>query len=236
MTAIKGKILELEFDSKEEFIKVLTPSNKTLMVPTFLKSNAKVAIRILLKEAGEYSINNQKIEVKESNYKKRELKLSKDKSHLMLDKKPFFWLSDTWWLALCGRLSLEEFKKLANIRKNQGFNVIQLVAGLFPDMDSFDIRGSNSGGFAWNKDYSSINPAFFDEAEEKIKYLYELGFHIALVGSWGYYLQKLGLEKIKEHWRYLIARWGVYCSIYIAAGEATMPYYLSTKRAKESKE
>ena len=235
MIAIRGDIVELEFDLKDKFIKVLTPSNKELRVPTFLKSNGKVAIRFIAKEAGNYIIDSKRVEVKDSNYKEKKLKLSKDKSYLELDNKPFFWLSDTWWMALSGRLEFEEFKKLAKIRKKQGFNVIQLVAGLFPDMDSFDKRGANRGGFAWQSNYKEINPAFFDEAEEKIKYLYELGFQIALVGSWGYYLEKMGIDKIKEHWRYLIARWGVYCSIYIAAGEATMPYYLSTKRESESK-
>jgi hypothetical protein len=233
------KEIDFNINSTTSTLKAIltTPSNKNIDIFAFLRGDGSYCVRFIPKEIGVYRVSigevTKSIEVTEIS-KTPKLKLSDNKEYLELEKKPFFWLSDTWWMALCGRLNFEEFKELAKIRKNQGFNVIQLVAGLFPDMDSFDIRGANRGGFAWKENYKAINPAFFDEAEEKIKYLYSLGFHIALVGSWGYYLEKMGLGRIKEHWRYLIARWGVYSSIYIAAGEASMPYYLSTNREAES--
>src|SRR5687767_377773 len=43
------------------------------------------------------------------------------------DGQPFFWLADTDW-EMFHRLKREEIVKLAAIRKNQGFNVIQAVA------------------------------------------------------------------------------------------------------------
>ena len=59
-----------------------------------------------------------------------------------LDHTPFFWLGDTWWMGLCHRLRWpEEFRALAADRKEKGFNVIQIVAGLYPDMPPFDPRG-----------------------------------------------------------------------------------------------
>jgi len=235
MIATKGKVLELNFNNSTSYIDVISPSNTILKIPTFLTSSGEYAIRFIPKEAGKYRVNKEIIEVKDSNLEIKSLKLSKDKSYLELNNRPFFWLSDTWWMALSGRLEFNDFKELANIRKEQGFNTIQLVAGLMPDMNSFDLRGTNEGGFAWEEGYKKINPNFFDVADKKIEYLYNLGFNIALVGSWGYYLEKMGLEKMKEHWRYIIARWGAYTNIYIAAGEATMPYYLSSKRESESK-
>jgi hypothetical protein len=35
---------------------------------------------------------------------------------------------------------------------------------------------------------------------------------------------------MKKHWRYLIARWGAYPVVWCLAGEASMPYYLSSDR------
>jgi hypothetical protein len=63
-------------------------------------------------------------------------------------------------MALSSRLSYpKDFQYLTAYRKNQGFNTIMLVAGLFPDMDSFDKRGCNEAGFPWEGKYSRINPS-----------------------------------------------------------------------------
>src|SRR4030095_12717406 len=42
-----------------------------------------------------------------------------------------------------------------------------------------------------------------------------------------------GEKKIKQHWRYLIARWGAYPTIWCLAGEGTMPYYLSENKERD---
>ena len=76
-------------------------------------------------------------------------------------------MGDTWWMGLCHRLHFpDEFRQLAADRKAKGFNVIQIVAGLYPDMPPFDPRGANEAGFPWQKDYSSIRPEYFDAADE----------------------------------------------------------------------
>jgi hypothetical protein len=41
----------------------------------------------------------------------------------------------------------------------------------------------------------------------------------------GFFLPWLGLDKVKKHWRYIIARWGAYPVVWCSAGEATMPPY-----------
>jgi len=162
------------------------------------------------------------------------LRVAADHRHFEhLDGTPFFWLGDTWWMGLCRRLHWpDEFKQLAADRKAKGFNVVQIVAGLYPDMPAFDDRGSNEAGFPWEKDYSSIRPAYFDRADERIEYLVEQGFTPCIVGAWGYHLPWLGVEHMKEHWRYLIARYGALPVVWCAAGEVTMPFY-GSKTAKE---
>ncbi|MGQ9514636.1 MAG: DUF5060 domain-containing protein [Thermoproteota archaeon] len=90
--------------------------------------------------------------------KKGRLKVSKDRKSIEHeDGTPFFWLGDTWWMGLTKRLRWpEEFKLLTRDRVEKGFTVIQIVAGLYPDMPPFDPRGANEAGFPWERDYSKI--------------------------------------------------------------------------------
>ncbi len=149
------------------------------------------------------------------------------------DGTPFFWLGDTWWMGLCSRLRWpEDFERLAADRVNKGFTVIQIIAGLYPDMPSFDPRGANEAGFPWEAGFARINPGYFDQADVRIRYLVEHGLTPCIVACWGYFLPLMGIPKIKKHWRYLVARWGAYPVVWCLAGEGSMPYYLS-KTPKE---
>lgn len=142
------------------------------------------------------------------------------------DSAPFFWLGDTWWMGLCHRLHWpDEFKALAADRKEKGFNVIQLVAGLYPDMYPFDPRGANEAGYPWETNYSRIHPEYFNAADERIEYLLEQGFTPCIVGAWGYFIQWMGVEKAKVHWRNLVARYGALPVVWCVAGEANLPWY-----------
>jgi Protein of unknown function (DUF4038)/Domain of unknown function (DUF5060) len=144
------------------------------------------------------------------------------------DGKPFFWLGDTWWMGLCHRLRWpEDFQRLLADRKSKGFNVIQIVAGLYPDMHPFDPRGANEAGFPWEKEYTAIRPEYFDAVDTRLRYLVEQGMTPCIVGAWGYFLPMMGVEKMKSHWRYLIARYGAWPVVWCAAGEANLPWYLA---------
>jgi hypothetical protein len=150
------------------------------------------------------------------------------------DGTPFFWLGDTWWMGLSKRLRWpEDFQQLTADRTAKGFSVIQIVAGLYPDVpDAFDPRCENEAGFAWESQCARIHPAYFDMADLRIRWLVLQGLMPCILGSWGYYLMQFGLNKLKQHWRYLIARWAAYPVLWCIAGEGAMPYYLSeTKEA-----
>ncbi|HUT01003.1 MAG TPA: DUF4038 domain-containing protein [Phycisphaerae bacterium] len=144
------------------------------------------------------------------------------------DGTPFFWLGDTWWMGLCKRWSWpDDFQLMTADRVAKGFTVIQIVAGLYPDMPALDERGTNEAGVPWEQDYSRINPAYFDMADLRIQWLVRSGLVPCIVGCWGYYLPILGVAKMKQHWRNLVARWGAYPVVWCLAGEGAMPYYLS---------
>ena len=165
------------------------------------------------------------------------LQVAADKRYFQYaDGTPFFWLGDTWWMGFCKRLNWPDgFQTLAADRIRKGFTMVQIVAGLYPDMEPFDDRGANEAGFPWERDFARINPAYFDMADVRIQYLADHGLAACVVGFWGYFIPRMGMEKVKKHWRYLIARWGAYPVVWCLAGEGTMPYYLS-KTPKEDAE
>jgi hypothetical protein len=147
------------------------------------------------------------------------------------DGTPFLWLGDTGWMSLCKRLEWPgEFKALYADRVAKGFSVIQIIAGLYPDMPAFDPRGANEAGFPWTRDYSTINPVYWDMADIRIDWLVRLGLLPCIVACWAYFLPWMGVDKLKQHWRHLIARYGAYPVVWCLAGEGAMPYYLSEDR------
>src|SRR6266850_2553284 len=157
------------------------------------------------------------------------VRVAGDKRHLEhADGTPFLWLGDTWWMGLCHRLHWpDEFQQVAADRKAKGFNVIQIVAGLYPDMFPFDARGANEAGYPWETNYARIRPEYFDAADKRLGYLVNEGFTPCVVGAWGYFIPWMGVEKMKKHWRYLIGRYGAWPVVWCAAGEANLPWYLA---------
>ncbi|HQM39607.1 MAG TPA: DUF4038 domain-containing protein [Clostridia bacterium] len=142
------------------------------------------------------------------------------------DGTPFYWLADTWWMALTKRLTFpKDFMTLLDDRIAKGFNVVQIIAGLYPDMTMFDPRGENEAGFPWKEDLSSINPEYFDKADERIMMLVDKAVMPCIVGSWGFYMSYAGKDTLKKHWRYIIARWGAMPVCWCVAGEANMAFY-----------
>jgi hypothetical protein len=157
------------------------------------------------------------------------LRMAENRRHLEhRDGTPFLWLGDTWWMGLCRRLPWPDgFRELAADRVSKGFSVVQIVAGLYPDMPALDARGANEAGFPWDRAFRHTNPAYFGMADLRIAHLVASGLVPCIVGSWGYYLTQLGPEVLRRHWRTIIARWGAYPVVWCIAGEALMPYYVN---------
>ncbi len=168
-------------------------------------------------------------------YRHGPIRVAEDRRHFAhADGTPFFWLGDTWWMGLCARLEWPgDFRRLAADRKAKGFTVIQIVAGLYPDMEAFDARGVNEAGFPWEEEFRRLRPEYFDRADERLFHLVDQGFVPCILGAWGYYLPWMGTERMKRHWQYLVARYGALPVVWCAAGEGTMPFYNSQKKREE---
>lgn len=164
------------------------------------------------------------------------IRVAADKRHFEHeDGTPFFWVGDTWWMGLCGRLDWPRgFKELTADRVAKGFNTIQIIAGPYPDMDQWDDRGRNEAGFPFVEGNDCVNPGYFDHADLRIAHLVHSGLMPCIVGMWGYYLPALGVERVRRFWRYLVARYAAYPVVWCACGEAKMAYYLSENRERDA--
>jgi hypothetical protein len=244
---VSGKAYADPFNNVELDV-VLTSSKGQWRVPTYWAGGNEWRVRFAPPEAGTYQVttvcsdksnpdlHGQASSLEATAYRGNDPRLAHDPLRIAASKRtiehadgtPFFWLGDTWWMGLCKRWSWpDDFKLMTADRVTKGFTVIQIVAGLYPDMPPFDERGANEAGFPWEKDFTRINPAYFDMADLRIQWLARSGLVPCIVSCWGYFLPLMGVEKMKQHLRNMIARWGAYPVIWCLAGEATMPYYLS---------
>ncbi len=233
-----------------------TPDGEELVVPGFWAGGGLWKIRYASHQVGRHSfytvcsdksnpdLNGVKgaveiIPYRGSNPLFRHGPLTVDESKKFLrhrDGTPFFWLGDTWWMGFTKRLSWPHgFKLLAEDRARKGFTVIQIVAGLYPDMPPFDPRGVNEAGFPWDEGFIRVNPLYFDMADRRIAWLIQRGLVPCIVGAWGYYIDFAGEDVMKKHWRYIVARYWAYPVVWCVAGEAVMPYYLSEVRGDVEK-
>jgi len=239
---VEVSVIFTDPDGKERTVPAFWDGGNIWRVRYSSPRTGRHSFRTVSSDPSNSSLNNQRGELEVIPYegdnplfKHGPIRVSENRRYLEhIDGTPFFWLGDTWWMGLCKRLSLpEDFQILTEDRVEKGFSVIQIVAGLYPDMPAFDPRGANEAGFPWEKDYSRINPNYFDMADLRIGWLVRSGLVPCIVGGWGYHLPWMGIERMKKHWRYLVARYSAFPVVWCLAGEYDMPYYLSKDKEKD---
>jgi len=142
------------------------------------------------------------------------------------DGTPFFWLADSWWHGMTSRFAFpSDFEILLKDRKEKGFSVIQFAIAFPCDIEPFDIRGRNANGDPWDTSFQSINPSYFQLTDLRVERILESGLVPNIVGLWGYYMKWMGVDNVKKHWEYLVARYGAYPVTYTLSGETTLAYY-----------
>jgi hypothetical protein len=248
LTFVAAREYEDSFNDVTVDLEVRRPSGKRVRVPMFWAGNRVWKARYASAEEGTHQYQTVcsetsdkglhrvtgKIEIapyRGSNPLLRhgQLRIAANRRHFEYDDgTPLLWIGDTCWMGLSNRLHWpDEFQEYVADRKQKGFNVIQIVAGLYPDMPAFDPRGANEAGFPWTEEYTQIRPEYFDAADRRINYLVENGVTPCIVGAWGFHMPWMGIERLQQHWRYLIARYGAYPVVWCVAGEANLPYYLT---------
>jgi len=231
--------VEVELDAV-----VTRPDGKEMRVPMFWAGGNRWCLRYASSVTGEHTFltecsdkTNAKLHGAEGKfkvvpnkgqnklYRHGPIRVSKNGRYFEhADGKPFLWLGDTWWKCLAKRLSWEGFKELAADRKQKGFSVIQIVAGPYPDEGPFEPMWENEGGLPYHtRDYKNINVEYWKYADRRLEHLIDTELVPAIVGAWGRRdcdaMKVAGVEGLKRHWRYLIARYGAYPVVWILAGE-----------------
>ncbi|MFC0529316.1 apiosidase-like domain-containing protein [Phytohabitans kaempferiae] len=138
---------------------------------------------------------------------------------------PFPWLADTWWFAFSDRADDAGFAELADLRRRQGYTVVQLVAGLYPETTGFSAQSATGGVWSWTPGYGHPDPRWWDAADARLGTLVAAGLTPAVVGAWSYYLLDLGDERMRRHWREVVARWSALPVVWCVAGEVGLPHY-----------
>lgn len=247
-----GKTYENPFVEIELDAVVTQPDGDKLQVPMFWEGGKRWRLRYASSEVGVHTFRTEcsdnsnttlhgmegKIEVTASTsenllYRHGPIRVAKDKRHFEhADDTPFLWLADTWWKGLCKRMTWEGFQELTADRTAKGFNAVQIVCGPYPDEAMMESRWENEGGMPYEKkDFSVVNPKYFDYADRRIKHLVHAGIVPVIVGGWGRpqgggksTLMQVGLDGFKRHWRNLVARYGAYPTVWMVGGEAKDAY------------
>jgi len=257
-------VFETSYESEKTYAKpfaevevnvVFRSGDQQWVVPAFWAGGSKWTVRFAPPVQGEYTFRVQCSDQSNTDLNGHEqalrvaayagnnpllkhgfLRVSAYQRHLEhADGTSFFWLGDTWWKGLCKRLTWEGFQKLAADRKAKGFSVVQIVCGPYPDEGMFEPRWENEGGKPYEtRDFTVVNPAYFEYADRRIEHLVAAGIVPAIVGGWGRGdcdgMAMAGVAGMKRHWRNLVARYGAYPTIWIIGGESGGPQWTEVAR------
>jgi hypothetical protein len=251
--------MELEVDAV-----ITRPDGKELQVPMFWAGGEKWCLRYASHLVGEHTFRTECSDTDNATlhgiagtfevsaytgnntlYRHGPIRIASDKRHFEhLDGTPFLWLADTWWKALCKRMTWDGFQELTADREAKGFNAIQIVCGPYPDEEMMEERWGNEGGLPYTKiDFSVVNPEYFVYANRRIEHLVDAGMVPVIVGGWGRpqgggksTLMQVGIDGYKRHWRNLVARYAAYPTVWMVGGEAKDAYGPWSKLARYLKD
>lgn len=159
------------------------------------------------------------------------IQVDQSRQILLRNKKPYFYLADTVWMAF-QKLSVEEWKNYLRLRSRQGFNAVQV--SVLPIAHDNSIGENDLEPFVLDDDgnyqFGQINEEYFDKAEEMVKMAEEMGITSCLHLFWVNYIpQTWGAEKspervipyerLKEIAAYMIKRFDSYHPIYSVSGD-----------------
>lgn len=130
-------------------------------------------------------------------------------------------LLDTWWFGLTNRIDDKQFQEMARLRKTQGFNGIQLVVGIPPEVGPLHPSARSKNGPAWDLQ-GHANQAYLDAALERVKFLNKIGMKPVLYGAWGHQIEWIGTAKMINWWGEIIRTFDNLDPIYCLTGESDL--------------
>lgn len=111
------------------------------------------------------------------------IQISQNRRFLVTENgEPFFWLADTAW-ELFHRLSLAEAEHYLEVRRQQGFNVIQAV--ILAELDGLHTPNANGRIPLCGDDPTRPNELYFQDVDAVIRLAAEKGLYVGLLPTWG---------------------------------------------------
>lgn len=126
--------------------------------------------------------------------------------------------ADTWWFGLSGRWSEEQFLQTAKLRKAQGFNAIQLVVGVPPEVGPLHGGAASEVGGAWDL-AGNINYQYLKLAKQRVGLLAKNGLCPVVYGAWGHQIEWIGVNGMKKWWKAVAAEMDEFNPVYCLTGE-----------------
>lgn len=130
-------------------------------------------------------------------------------------------LADTWWFGLTSRLSAVQFLDLARQRAAEGFNAVQIVVGIPPEVGPLNPNARSEVGFPWSLE-GEINHDYLALARARLIQLNEFGLKVIVYGAWGHQMGWVGREKISHWWTSLVAALDDLDVAYCVTGESNL--------------
>jgi hypothetical protein len=224
---------------------IFTKDGKSWRVPTFWRGGSRWTVRFAPPTPGTYTyrlestdrgnadLNGHAARVNITSYtgssevlRRGAFQVSHNGRYFeQADGTPFYWLGEDWYAGTSDRINWAGFKTLTADRKAKGFTVIEITVMTCSNEETapMDPGFRNEGGALWDPAFQRINPQYFDYADRRIQHLIDSGLAPAIIGAWRQALAQMGVAKIKELWRYIIARYGAYPVFWIAGGEIYDP-------------
>jgi hypothetical protein len=142
-----------------------------------------------------------------------------------------YFLADTWWYGLTDRISTDEFYRLAQQRKDEGFSAIQLVMGIPPEVaiDSPQSHGGGKPAFYLQESNLIINQDYIAAALEKIEILNKLHLKPIIYGGWGPQIGRIGRNNMIEWWRRIVKVTEKFDPIYCLTGEIDLRVHTQSR-------
>lgn len=145
-------------------------------------------------------------------------------------------LIDTWWFGLTHRLDEPTFLAFARQRVAEGFNAIQLVVGVPPEVAPAHPDAASECGVAWTLK-GQINQDYLQLARRRIGQLNDMGLTVVVYGAWGMQIDWMGVAFMRRWWQMLVDTLDDLDVVYCLTGEVdlwiAMPKLLLPNRSTD---
>ena len=130
-------------------------------------------------------------------------------------------LADTWWYGNSHRWTGVELSGLAELRARQGFDAVQIVVGIPPEVGPEHPDAASRDGAAWDL-RGEPNPAYLALARERLERILAAGLRPIVYGGWGPQIDWLGVPAMQRWWTELAKALRDLDVIYCLCGEVDL--------------